>query len=131
MIKKTRYILLALICLSVSTGYSQTDYKCFSSETNSDGTIEKIVVMLTRDGKKVEADVRKEMTQGGNSHSLSWEMDGTIEGNKMTFLVSQGTIDTFKNGTNPIPSPKPIEIWFLENDRLLVDKKVLTPGKCN
>lgn len=82
------------------------------------------------DGKTVEADVQKELTQGSNASARSWEMQGTIEGDKITFIVPQGTVDMFDNDVNSIKGPKLIEHWTLKNDQLIIDKNILQVVNC-
>ncbi|MBA3706760.1 MAG: hypothetical protein H0W84_12935 [Bacteroidetes bacterium] len=129
--KKLIYIVFALSLSFTGQLYSQSRSKqCFSLEKNTNGKIEKTYVIIFTDGKTVEADVQKELTQANNSYSRSWEMEGSIERETITFIVPQGTVDVFKNDQNPIHGPKPIEKWTFKSDQLIIDENVFKAVNC-
>lgn len=128
--KKTIYMCLILICLTTIRLYSQSEQQCFSMDQKNEGTQEKTLVLLLRTGNTVEAKIKKDLIKDGNSYSCSWEMDGTIDGNKIVFNVPKGTVDHFKNDSNPIDGPKLVETWILREGQLIVNGTILKTTTC-
>ncbi|MGQ0829392.1 MAG: hypothetical protein ACT4ON_13470 [Bacteroidota bacterium] len=128
--KKTIYTLLILVCLLSVKLYSQSEHKCFTSEKKAEGLQENTMVLLVRTGNNIEAEVKKDLIKAGNSYSCSWEMNGTIDGNKIIFNVPKGTVDHFNNDSNPIEGPKSVENWILRDGQLLINEQILSVGTC-
>ncbi len=130
--KKIIYLLFLLGCYSAINNklYSQSEQGCFFSKKNRDGIIEKTLVTLVKKDKEISVDIKKKLIKGGIEYNKNWKMNGTIEGDIITFIVPQQTLDALAKDANPIEGPKPIETWIYSNNQLVVYGNYLTSGSC-
>jgi len=129
--KNLIHISILLIGFLVTTRlYSQSTHQCFALEQTNEEIQEKIWVSVIITSNEVEAEIDKIMIREGVDYSISWEMHGTMDGNKIVFILPEGAVEFYKKDYNPIPGPSAIENWVLKDGQLLMNQQLLNPGEC-
>jgi len=122
--KKIVPTIAIIVCLLLSSRvFSQTQNQCYSLEKNVEGGIENILVKLSFEGNKVNADYKKEAKIKVDASLIPITKQGIIEGDKIIFSSKEGIkVNGAQTNQN--------ESWTFKYNTLTVEGTVLKLINC-